>query len=204
MSPPRLRPPRLSPPGLSPPGLMELGVRPAGSQAVNVVIETPRGSRNKYRYDEAHGVFLLHKLLPMGAAFPFDFGFVPGTRAEDGDPLDVMVLGEEPTFTGCLVTVRVLGVLEAEEKKQGRTIRNDRILGTPETRKIRPRERSLADVPSRLLDQIEHFFSAYNQAEKREFAIVGRRGPRVAATLIDRAARAYRASQRGEGGRSRV
>jgi inorganic pyrophosphatase len=75
---------------------MRLGPRVPGSQRVNVIVETPAGSRNKYKLEEKSGLFWLHKVLPIGAAFPFDFGFVPGTRAEDGDPLDVMVLGEEP------------------------------------------------------------------------------------------------------------
>jgi len=83
-------------------------------------------------------VFLLHKVLPIGAVFPFDFGFVPGTRAEDGDPLDIMLLGEEATFTGCLVAARLLGLIEAQQKEKGSTIRNDRLIATAETPKIRP------------------------------------------------------------------
>src|SRR5437764_1172805 len=81
-----------------------LGARDRATGLVNVIVETPAGSRSKYKYDEALGLFRLHKLLPVGAAFPFDFGFIPGTRAEDGDPLDVLLLGVEPTFVGCLVT----------------------------------------------------------------------------------------------------
>jgi inorganic pyrophosphatase len=135
---------------------MSLGPRAAGSPLINVVVETPAGSRNKFKFDEKLGLFLLHKTLPVGAAFPFDFGFVPGTRADDGDPLDVMVVGGEPTFTGCLVTVRLLGVIEARQKEKGSTIRNDRLIGTPETAKIRPVGRSLSDLPARLIDQIEH------------------------------------------------
>ena len=86
---------------------------------VEVVIETPAGSRNKYRYDEERGLFLLHKLLPLGTTFPFDFGFVPGTLAEDGDPVDVLVLSAEPLFQGCRVPVRLLGVIEAEQTEKG-------------------------------------------------------------------------------------
>ena len=74
----------------------------------------------------------------MGSAFPFDFGFIPGTLAEDGDPLDLLVLGEEATFTGCAVTVRLLGVIEALQTEYGKTIRNDRLIGTPEGEKIKP------------------------------------------------------------------
>src|SRR5205823_13298355 len=92
---------------------------------------------------------------------------------------------EEPTFVGCLVTVRLLGILEAEQTEQGKTIRNDRLIGTPETEKIHPRARSLSDLPAELLDQIEQFFENYNRAEGRAFVVLGRRGPQVASRRID-------------------
>jgi inorganic pyrophosphatase len=167
------------------PGLMGIGPRVSGSGLVHVVVETPAGSRNKFKFDEERGLFTLHKMLPMGAAFPFDFGFVPGTRAEDGDPLDVMVLGEEPTFTGCLLTVRLLGSIEADQKERGKVIRNDRLIGVAETPKIRRSERSLDDVPARLLDQIEHFFVAYNRFEGREFVPRRRSGPAAAMKRLE-------------------
>jgi inorganic pyrophosphatase len=173
-------------------GLASLGPRVRGSRAVNVVVETPAGSRNKFKLDEESGAFLLHKVLPVGASFPFDFGFVPGTRAEDGDPLDVMLLGEEPTFTGCLVTARLLGVIEAEQKQKGKAIRNDRLIATAETEKIRPAARSLADVPSHILEQIDHFFAAYNRYEGREFVTLRRRGPQAAERRLEMAIRARR------------
>jgi len=162
---------------------------------VNAVIETPAGSRNKYVYDEALGLFRLHKILPMGSAFPFDFGFIPGTIAEDGDPLDLLVLGEEATFTGCAVTVRLLGVIEALQTEHGKTIRNDRLIGTPEGEKINPAARSIDDVPGRVLDQIEHFFIAYNRYEGRDFKVVKRRGPSAALKLLEQSRRKYMQSQ---------
>lgn len=173
-----------------------LGVRDEATGAVQVVVETPAGSRSKYKWDETRGLFLLHKLLPVGASFPYDFGFIPGTRGDDGDALDALILGEEPTFTGCLVTVRVLGVIEAEQTEKNVTLRNDRLIVTPETAKIRPAARSLSDVPERLLEQIEHFFAAYNHAEGRTFTPIGRRGPRVALRLIEQGVRAHRAAGR--------
>jgi inorganic pyrophosphatase len=173
---------------------MRLGPRVPGSQRVNVIVETPAGCRNKYKLEEKSGLFWLHKVLPIGAAFPFDFGFVPGTRAEDGDPLDVMVLGEEPSFTGCLITARLLGTIEARQKEAGKVIRNDRLIATAETEKIRPSERSLDDVPRRVLDQIEHFFVAYNRYEGREFVPLRRRGPKAAERALEKAIRAQRQS----------
>lgn len=168
---------------------MGLGPRDADSGLVNVIVETPAGSRNKFKLDEKRGLFLLHKILPVGTAFPFDFGFIPGTRAEDGDPLDIMVLGEEPTFTGCLMTVRLLGTIEADQKNGRKTLRNDRLIGTPQTAKIRPEALSLDEVPRNLLDQIEHFFIAYNRFEGRQFVPRRRRGPNAAAARLQKAVR---------------
>jgi inorganic pyrophosphatase len=166
--------------------------RDPGGKTVNVVVETVAGSRSKYKFDERLGLFRLHKLLPVGASFPFDFGFIPGTLADDGDALDVLLLNEEPTHMGCLVTTRILGVIEAEQTEKGATIRNDRLIGTAETAKIRPTARTLGDLPARLLDQIEHFFSSYNRAEGRDFVPIARRGPRVAERTIEAAIGRFR------------
>lgn len=86
---------------------------------LQVVIETPKGSRNKYTFDHARRVLMLKKTLPAGMSFPYDFGFVPSTKAEDGDPIDVLVLMDEPTFPGCLVDVRVIGVITGEDQLPG-------------------------------------------------------------------------------------
>src|SRR6266545_3570339 len=95
----------------------EGGNRESGE--INVIIDTPRGSRNKFKYDEEHELFKLGGVLPSGAVFPFDFGFIPGTRGEDGDALDVLMLIDEPTFVGCLVLARLIGVIEAEQIENG-------------------------------------------------------------------------------------
>src|SRR3954462_1194655 len=93
-----------------------------------VIIETPKGSRNKFTYDPDSNLFLLGGLLPEGMMFPFDFGFVPSTKGEDGDPLDVMVLMDAPAHVGCLIESRIIGVIEAEQTDDGKTERNDRLL----------------------------------------------------------------------------
>ncbi len=93
-----------------------------------MIIETPKGSRNKYAFDESQGMFLLKKVLPAGMAFPYDFGFVPSTRAEDGDPVDVLVLMDEPAFVGCLLQCRIIGIIEGEQGKKKERVRNDRIV----------------------------------------------------------------------------
>lgn len=94
-----------------------------------VIIETPKGSRNKFDYEPDANLFKLGGLLPEGMMFPFDFGFIPSTLAQDGDPLDIMVLMDAPAHVGCLIEVRIIGVIEAEQTEDGKTERNDRLLG---------------------------------------------------------------------------
>ena len=95
---------------------------------LNAIIDTPKGSRNKYSYREATGLFELGGLLPTGAVFPFDFGFVPHTLGGDDDPLDVLILMDEPAFVGCVVPARLLGLFEAEQTEKGKTVCIDRLV----------------------------------------------------------------------------
>src|SRR3978361_924603 len=93
------------------------------------IIETPKGCRNKFNYDPDSGLFMLGGLLPDGMMFPFDFGFIPSTLGEDGDPLDVLVLLDSSVAVGCVLTVRLIGVIEAEQRERnGECVRNDRLL----------------------------------------------------------------------------
>jgi inorganic pyrophosphatase len=98
------------------------------NECLMVVIETPKGSPNKLAFEPRYGTFVLKGVLPAGAVFPFDFGFVPSTRGEDGDPLDVLVLMDAPVYPGCIVPSRLIGVIEAEQTENGETERNDRLL----------------------------------------------------------------------------
>jgi inorganic pyrophosphatase len=164
--------------------LEHLSAREPDSGLVRVVVDTPKGSRNKYKYDETLGLYRLSKVLPVGIAFPYDFGFIPSTRAEDGDPLDVLVLGEEAMFPGCLVTVRLVGVIQAEQTEHGKTFRNDRLMGAIETSVNRPAIQTLADLRTEHLDEIEYFFMAYNHLEGRHFKPIGRHGPALAEQLL--------------------
>jgi inorganic pyrophosphatase len=91
------------------------GSAKAGDKLLQVVIETPKGSRNKYSFDPEQHIFVLKAALPAGMSFPYDFGFVPQTLAQDGDPLDVLVLMDEPAFPGCALLVRLIGVIEGEQ-----------------------------------------------------------------------------------------
>src|ERR1041384_7278588 len=94
-----------------------------------IIIETPKGRRNKFDYDPEFEAFTLGGLLPEGLAFPYDFGFVPSTLGDDGDPLDVLVLMDEPAHVGCLVDIRLIGVIEAEQIEDGTATQNDRLIG---------------------------------------------------------------------------
>ena len=89
---------------------------------LHVIIDTPKGSRNKYKYEPEHGLFMLGGILPAGAVFPYDFGYVPSTLADDGDPLDVFLLMDEPAFVGCLVESRLIGAMKAEQTEQEETL----------------------------------------------------------------------------------
>ena len=164
--------------------LGHLSAREPDSGLVRVVVDTPKGSRNKYKYDEQVGLYRLSKVLPLGSAFPYDFGFIPSTRAADGDPLDVLVLGEEALFPGCLVTIRLVGVIQAEQTEHGKTFRNDRLIGAIETSVNRPTIQTLEDLRPERLDGIEHFFMAYNHLEGRHFTPLGRHGPAMAEQLL--------------------
>ena len=159
------------------------------SGRLNVVVDTPRGSRNKYKFDEQHGQWRLSKVLPQGMSFPYDFGFIPSTRGEDGDPLDVLLLMDEPAFPGCVVPARLIGVLEAEQTEDGKTVRNDRLVAVVETPYNPAEFHSLEEVSRQRLDEVEHFFVSYNEMEGRKFKPLARHGADRAQKLLQAATR---------------
>ena len=167
------------------------------TKLVNVIIDTPRGSRNKFKFDEELGCFKLSRILPAGHVFPYDFGSIPGTRGEDGDALDVLVVMDEPTFPGCLVTVRLIGVLAARQTEKGRSISNDRLVGVPQTPVNRAQARELAELGATCLGQIEHFFVSYNAAQARPFKVTGRLGATRAERMLTKAIEAGKSGARG-------
>jgi inorganic pyrophosphatase len=152
---------------------------------LNVVIETPKGCRNKYGFDFDLQSYRLKGVLPAGAVFPFDFGSIPGTIGDDGDPLDVLLLMDEPVFTGCLVEARVLGVIEAEQTENGNTERNDRLIAVAAQSHTHASLKSLSKLEPKLVDEIEHFFVSYNAAREKEFKPIARKGPMVAKRLVE-------------------
>src|SRR4051794_36327211 len=162
---------------------------------LNAVVETIAGSRNKFAYDEKLGLFRLKGVLPAGASFPFDFGFVPSTRGQDGDPLDVLVLMDEPAFCGCLVRCRLIGVIEGEQTEDGRTERNDRLIAVSSKSRNHEEIRSVADLSANLLKEIQHFFVSYNQVKGKRFKVLGRHGAERARELVDAGMRSGKRSK---------
>ena len=156
---------------------------------LNVIIDTPKGSRNKFSWDEKRELFELSGMLPTGAVFPYDFGFIPNTRGGDGDPLDVLVLMDEPAFAGCLVRSRLLGVIEAEQTEKGETERNDRLIAVASKSRTSDDLESITDLNPKLLEEIEHFFISYNEVKGKKFKPLGRYGPERARKLVQRSKR---------------
>jgi inorganic pyrophosphatase len=150
-------------------------------------VDTPQGSRNKFKLDPDTGLFKLGFVMPLGMEFPFDFGFIPSTQGEDGDPLDVLVLMDAPTFVGCVVPIRLVGVLESRQKEKAKAAeRNDRLIAVALPAARHGGLRSLRDFSPQFLDEIEHFFVSYNEIRNRKFTVLARKGPDVALKLIKR------------------
>jgi inorganic pyrophosphatase len=162
---------------------------------LRAVLETPQGSRHKLKYEPAEGSFSISSTLPAGMSMPFDFGFFPRTKAQDGDPLDVLVLLDGPAHPGVTVAVRLLGVIEAEQSENGgKPYRNDRLIAVAEGSTERGDLHRLSDLDESLLTQIEAFFETYDRLTGKTFKPLGRRGERVAARYLEDA---RRTSKRG-------
>ena len=151
---------------------------------VKAIIETPKNSRNKYKFDQENGIFELSTSLKAGMTFPFDFGFIPATHAEDGDPLDILVLMDQPAFPGCLVQTRIIGVLEAEQTENDSTFRNDRLIGVHVNSANYGSHSNWKELPRTMCEQIEEFFVYYNKCRKRIFKPIAWRGPEHALKLL--------------------
>lgn len=157
-------------------------------KAIDIVIETPKGCRNKYAYDEKSKAFRLKKILPAGAVFPFDFGFIPGTKGEDGDPLDVLVIMDEPMYPGCIVECRIVGALKAKQTEKDKKIEeNDRLIAVSVVSNDYSEVNELKDLNKNLLDEIQHFFISYNEQEGKKFEPEGWADSKEALKLIKKA-----------------
>jgi inorganic pyrophosphatase len=157
---------------------------------VQVIIETPANSRNKFAYDPDQGIFALKKVLPAGMVFPYDFGFLPQTLAPDGDPIDVLLLMDEPAFPGCAVRARLVGVIEGEQLDGKKKIRNDRLIAVAEANHQYANVRKLKDLPSQWMKEVQDFFVNYHNLEGKKYRLLGCKGADAALTLIKEAMKA--------------
>jgi len=144
---------------------------------IQVVIETPKGSRNKYSFDTDQRTFELKKVLPVGMEFPYDFGFVPSTEAEDGDPVDVLVLMDEPAFPGCLLKCRPVGIIEGEQGEKKKAERNDRIVAIEQDNHSYAHIKHLKDLGKPFVNELEEFFINYHELSGKEYRVLDIRGP---------------------------
>jgi len=155
--------------------------------SIEVVIETPKGSVQKYDYVPNTPFFKMKKILPAGMVFPYDFGFIPKTKGEDGDPLDVIVISEFNSFPGVIIKCRIIGGIKAEqsaEKDSRKMVRNDRFLAVPKCSNIFQEVEDMKDLPAQITDQLEAFFTEYNKLEGKKFKALAKLNAKEAQALI--------------------
>lgn len=163
---------------------------PRGEDGFQVIVETPKASRNKYGFDPDQGIFVLRKVLPEGMVFPHDFGFLPRTLAADGDPIDVLLLMDVPAFPGCLVPSRLIGVIEGEQMDGKKKVRNDRLIAVAELSHTYKDWKRLKDLPKQFLTELEAFFVNYHNLEGKRYRLLGCKDAKVASALIKKARKA--------------
>ena len=183
--------------------LLSINAYAENDKELNVIIETPKGNRNKFNYDAEYNLFKLGGVLPLGAVFPFDFGFIPSTLGDDGDPLDVLLLMDEPAFPGCLVPARLVAVIEAKQtERDGETMRNDRLIAVAADSRTHKAVRTLSDLNDTLMDEVEHFFISYNQIKGKKFEPLGRFGHIKAAQIVAEGMSRFKRARKRQNGKS--
>ena len=163
---------------------------PIGKQApqrINVVIEIPKGGHNKYEYDEEMDAIKLDRVLHSPLFYPIDYGFIPETQAEDGDHLDALVITDSPTFPGCVLLARPLGLLKMKDENGG----DDKILAVPANNPHYRNIKNLGDIEPHILQEITHFFEEYKKLEKKFVKVIGWEPKRAAFRLIEKGRRFY-------------
>ncbi len=153
---------------------------------LNVLIEIPAGSKNKYEFDKDMNAFILDRVLYASVQYPYDYGFVPNTLADDGDPLDGMVIMDQPTFPGCVIASRPIGMLEMIDGGD----RDEKILCVPADDPRYTGVKSLDDIASHRLDEIAEFFRTYKNLEKKVTEILGWQGLDKVQPLVEQCIKA--------------
>ena len=154
---------------------------------VTVMVEIPKGSRNKYEYDKEKKVLKFDRMLFSAVHYPSDYGFIPETLAQDGDPLDALVLVWEPTFPGCLIEAKPVGLFKMWDEKGP----DEKILCVPVSDPLWNYIKSLADVPPHLLKEIEHFFAVYKDLEQKKVGVEGWEDREAALRIITESIERY-------------
>lgn len=169
---------------------MDLSKIPAQPKAriINVLIEIPGGSKNKYEFDKDMNAFILDRVLFSSVKYPYDYGFVPNTLADDGDPLDGMVMMDEPTFPGCVIASRPICMLEMIDGGD----RDEKILCVPAEDPRYDHVKSMKDVAPHILEEIAEFFRSYKNLEKKETNILGWKDIDQVAPLVEECVKAYK------------
>lgn len=163
---------------------------------LKIILETPRGSRIKYSFDEETQMFECKFTMPLGMTFPFDFGFVPFTLAEDGDPIDVLVLMDEPCVPGTFVRARLVGALLAEQtERDDSRVRNDRIIAVQSNSLFYDQIQDVQDISNAIKEQLENFFVSYNKPRGKTFECLGWVDSTHAHDLVDVCLKKYRESK---------
>ncbi|SFJ57235.1 inorganic diphosphatase [Thermoflavimicrobium dichotomicum] len=158
---------------------------------VDAFIEIPTGSQNKYEYDKEKGVFRLDRVLYSPMHYPTEYGYLENTLAEDGDPLDILVLTTFPTFPGCVITSRVIGALIMSDDKG----QDEKLLAVPVDDPRFNHVKTLDDVAPHILDEIAHFFQVYKDLEKKETKIEGWKDAEFARSLYEECLKRYQESK---------
>ena len=167
------------------------------SECWHAVIETPKDSHHKFDFEPKFGCFELKRTLPEGMTFPLDFGFIPSTLGEDGDPLDILVLMEASVIPGCVVRARLVGAIEAEQKEKGEGwMRNDRLIAIATHAQTYDNAKKLSDLRPHLLDEIKEFFVSYNKLRDRKFRTTHDASPDKARKLIEEGMKTFKKKRR--------
>jgi inorganic pyrophosphatase len=156
----------------------------ADKDHVHAVVETPRGSRVKLEFDPKLGAFTLAKPLFAGLTYPYDWGFIPSTQADDGDPLDVLIIHDAATYPGLVLRCTPVGVLEVEQSSKGKRERNDRVFVVPDRSPFEGDLQDIRRLPARAIKELEEFFEATNALEAKTLKFLGWRGPAKAIKTI--------------------
>lgn len=160
--------------------LYDLDPGPESPEVVRMIVEIPKNSSNKYEYDMELNLFRLDRALYSPMHYPGDYGFVPGTLAEDHDPLDVLCLVQEPSFTGCLMTVRPVGILMMKDAKEG----DEKVLAVPTRNPRYDQIHTMDQIFPHVRREIEHFFAIYKELQGAKMEITGWGGPKEARAAI--------------------